>query len=301
MTTRSLAYPTPTFPRPALAALLLGASAIGFAPILVRLSEAGPISTAFWRVALAAPVLWLGVWLAQQGGHAVVRPLTRKDGLLLVAAGFFFAGDLVVWHLAIERTTIANATLLPNMAPVFVTIGAWLFFRQHITRTFMLGLLLAISGAALLIGQSFSLGGANFWGDVLALGTAVFYASYLLTTSHLRQNMAALRFMAWSGTFCALFLLPVALVSGETILPVTAVGWLLLLALALVAHVGGQGLIAYSLAALPATFSAVSLLWQPVMATLLAWLLLGEQLTPGQMLGGLVVLTGIMLARRGSS
>jgi len=301
MTTRSLSYPTPTFPRAALAALFLGASAIGLAPILVRLSEAGPISTAFWRVALAAPMLWLGVWLAQQGESEAARPFTRRDVVLLAAAGLFFAGDLVFWHMAIKRTTIANATLLPNMAPVFVTIGAWLFFRQRITRTFILGLLLAISGAALLIGQSFSLSGQNFLGDVLALGTAVFYASYLLTTSHLRQNMAALRFMAWSGTFCALFLLPVALISGETILPITAGGWLVLLVLALVAHVGGQGLIAYSLAALPATFSAVSLLWQPVMATLLAWVLLGERLAPGQLLGGMVVLTGIVLARRGST
>lgn len=301
MTTRSLFYPTTTFPRAALAALLVGASAIGFAPILVRWSETGPIATAFWRLAMAVPVLWLGVLLAKQQAAAPARPLTRRDVKLLGAAGFFFAGDLILWHLAIHYTSVANATLLPNMAPVFVTIGAWLLFRQRVTRTFLLGMLLAILGAALLIGQGFSLSADHVWGDVLALGTAVFYASYLLTTKHLRTHITALTFMAWSGTFCAVILLPASLLAGETLVPLTLAGWLVLLALALVSHVGGQGLIAYSLAALPATFSAVSLLWQPVMATILAWLLLGEALAPMQIAGGTVVLLGILVARHGSA
>lgn len=300
MTTPSLTYRPATFSRAALATLLLGASAIGFAPIFVRLSSVGPISTAFWRLALAVPVLWLGVLLARRQQPGMSRPLTGKEKKLLLAAGFFFAGDLIFWHLAINYTSIANATLLPNMAPVFVTFGAWLFFRQRVSRTFLAGLLLAVSGAALLIGQSFTLSRANLLGDVLALSTAVFYASYLLTTSHLRQHVAALTFMAWSGTVCALILLPAAWLSGELFWPPTAVAWLVLLALALVSHAGGQGLIAHALAALPATFSAVSLLWQPVMAALLAWLLLGEALSPLQITGGAVILSGIFIARRGS-
>jgi drug/metabolite transporter (DMT)-like permease len=206
-----------------------------------------------------------------------------------------------VWHLAINLTSVANATLLPNMAPVFVTLGAWLLWRQRVTGTFLVGLAVAILGAALLIGQSFSLSADNLLGDVLALCTAVFYASYILTTKQVRQNVPALTFMAWSGTVCALLLLPIALLSGETFLPISLVGWLVLLGLALLSHASGQGLIAYSLAALPATFSSVSLLWQPVMAALLAWLILGEVLAPLQMAGGIVVLTGILIARKGSS
>lgn len=300
MTTQTLTKPTPTFPRTAFAALLLGASAIGFAPIFVRLSETGPISTAFWRVTLAVPVLWLGVFLAKQQADEAPRPLTKRDYKLLAAAGAFFAGDLIVWHLAIHYTSVANATLLPNMAPVFVTMGAWLLWRQRVTRTFIAGLILAIMGAALLIGQSFSLSADNLLGDLLGLCTAVFYASYILTTKQVRQNVPALTFMAWSGTVCALILLPAALLSGEPFLPFSLIGWLVLLGLALVSHTGGQGLIAYSLAALPATFSSVSLLWQPVMAALLAWLILGEALAPLQIAGGIVVLTGIMIARKGS-
>jgi drug/metabolite transporter (DMT)-like permease len=84
-------------------------------------------------------------------------------------------------------------------------------------------------------------------------------------------------------------------------LPVSAFGWWMLVGLALISHAAGQGLIAYALAHLPAAFSSVSLLSQPVMAALLAWVLLSEGLMPLQILGGLIVLAGIYLARRGSS
>jgi drug/metabolite transporter (DMT)-like permease len=83
-------------------------------------------------------------------------------------------------------------------------------------------------------------------------------------------------------------------------LPASALGWTFLAGLALVSHAGGQGLIAYALAHLPAAFSSVGLLFQPVMAALFAWWLLSESLVPLQVAGGLVVLAGIYLARRGS-
>ena len=84
-------------------------------------------------------------------------------------------------------------------------------------------------------------------------------------------------------------------------LPASAYGWWVLAGLALVSHAAGQGLIAYALASLPAAFSSVSLLFQPVVAALFAWVLLSESLVPLQVVGGLVVLLGIYLARRGSS
>jgi len=93
----------------------------------------------------------------------------------------------------------------------------------------------------------------------------------------------------------------VAIASGEALAPQSAAGWLKLLGLAWISHCAGQGLIAYSLAHLPAAFSSVSLLFQPVMAAVFAWIVLSEPLAPLQMLGGAVVLAGIYLARRGSS
>jgi drug/metabolite transporter (DMT)-like permease len=283
---------------PALAALLLGATCIALSPIFVRVSEAGPTATAFWRVALAVPVLW-GLYLVKP--KARTRRYSGKWPLLL-AAGFAFAGDLGFWHTSIKLTSVANSTLLANLASLFVTLAAWIFLRQRPGALFLAGLAAALAGVALLVHTSLGFSGTGLIGDALGVVTAMFYAGYILAVKGLRdRGETTLHLMAVTSTITALFLLPAALASGEEILPVTAFGWWMLVGLALISHAAGQGLIAYALAHLPAAFSSVSLLFQPVMAALFAWVLLAEALVPLQVLGGAIVLVGIYLARRGSS
>ena len=282
---------------PAAAALLLGATCIALSPIFVRLSEAGPTASAFWRVALAVPVLWI-LYLGKAKPGA--RRYSGKWPLLL-AAGFAFAGDLGFWHTSIKLTSVANSTLLANLASIFVTLAAWIFLRQRPTRVFLAGLAAALLGVALLLHTSLEFSSTGLAGDALGVVTAMFYAGYILAVKGLRdRGETTLHLMAVTTTITAIFLFPVALASGEQMLPLSAFGWWMLIGLALVSHAAGQGLIAYALASLPAAFSSVSLLVQPVMAALFAWLLLSEALAPLQMLGGVIVLAGIYLARRGS-
>jgi drug/metabolite transporter (DMT)-like permease len=280
---------------PALAALLTGATCIALSPILVRLADVGPSASAFWRVALAAPLLWP---LARFGAQARPR---RASWPMLLAAGVAFAGDLGFWHWSIRFTSVANSTLLANLASLFVTAAMWLFWRSRPSGTFLLGLALALGGVAILVGTSLSFSATALVGDALGVITAIFYAGYLLAVKELRDRGAqTLEVMAVTTTVTALLLLPVALGSGEAFLPQSARGWLTLGALAWISHCAGQGLIAYSLAHLPAAFSSVSLLFQPVMAALFGWLLLGEALAPLQIAGGAIVLAGIYTARRGA-
>ena len=282
---------------PALAALLFGATCIALSPIFVRLSEAGPTATAFWRVALAVPVLWL---FALSGKPARRRYSGRW--LLLVAAGFAFAGDLAFWHLAIKFTSVANSTLLANLASIFVTLAAWMFLRQRPSGLFLAGLAVALAGVALLVRTSVGFSQTGLLGDAFGVVTAMFYAGYIFAVKGLRdRGETTLYLMAITSTITAMFLAPAALASGEQLFPASAYGWGVLLGLALVSHAAGQGLIAYALAHLPAAFSSVSLLLQPVMAALFAWVLLQEALVPLQIAGGFAVLAGIYLARRGSS
>lgn len=282
---------------PALGALLAGATFIALSPIFVRLSEAGPTATAFWRVALAVPALWILCWLKPA---ARARRYSGKWPLLL-AAGLAFAGDLGFWHTSIKLTSVANSTLLANLASIFVTLAAWIFLRQRPTRVFLTGLGAALVGVALLVHTSLEFSPTGLAGDALGVVTAMFYAAYILAVKGLRdRGETTLHLMAVTSTVTALLLLPVALATGERMLPASASGWWILLGLALVSHAAGQGLIAYALAHLPAAFSSVSLLFQPVMAALFAWVLLAEPLVALQVVGGLVVLLGIYLARRGS-
>ena len=279
----------------AIAALLLGAAAIAFAPIFVRLSDTGPTASAFWRVALATLPLWL--WMRLTPRKEITTRLPWKP---LIIAGLCFAGDLGAWHVSIMYTSVANSTLEANFAPIFVTLGAWLLFRQRVSRLFLIALAVTLGGATLLVGPNFALGGRALLGDALGVLTAVFYAGYMLAIKSASERTSTAGIMAVSTSVAAMVLLPYALVTADVFLPQSASGWLVLIGLALVAHVGGQSLIAYGFAHLPASFSSVSLLLQPVLAAIYAWALLGEAVGPVQLLGGLVVLAGIYLAKRGS-
>jgi drug/metabolite transporter (DMT)-like permease len=137
-------------------------------------------------------------------------------------------------------------------------------------------------------------------GDALGLTTAMFYAGYILMVGRLRAEFSTATIMTWTGLVTGLALLPIALLSGEDVIPATAHGWVVLAALGVVSHAGGQSLIAFALAHLPPAFSSVSLLLQPAAAAILAWALLGEPLGPLQAAGAAIVLAGIFLARRGS-
>jgi len=277
----------------ALTALVLGAVGIAWAPIFVRYAVAdgvGPSAAAFWRLALAVPVAWL--WASRD-----LRTHTIRERLQLCLPGLFFAGDLAVWHWSIHWTSVANATLLANFQPVLVTLGGWLIFRRRFKGLFLVGMVLALAGAAVLVGAST---GGQLRGDLLGLLTAVFYASYFLSVGWLRERFSTPTILAHTVTAAAIILAPIAYLSGESLFGYSMAGWLDVIGLAAVSQIIGQGFVIYALAHLPAHFSAVTLLLQPAIAALLAWWLFLETPEPQQAVGGVVMLVGIVLARKGS-
>ena len=288
--------------RIAILALFVGAVTIAFAPILVRLSEVGPSSTGFHRFLLAIPLYWaiaatLPRTAAAEGSE---RPRSVRDFVLISMAGVYLAADVAVWHYSIEMTTVANSTLLANVAPVFVVLAGWLLFRTQVTGTYLIGLAAAMTGVFILSRASLSLSEDHFIGDLLGVLTAVFYAAYQMSVERLRKRFSTVTIMKYAIPASALIMLPVALASGDDLLPVTLAGWGFLIALAAGPQVFGQGLIAWALAHLPVAFASVSLLVQPVTAALVAWALFGEKIGVQQAVGGVIVLAGITLARRGS-
>ncbi len=277
----------------ALIALLAGATCIGTSALFVKVSETGPVSTAFWRVFLALPFLWAWAWMDQRRS----APAHSSPRGLLLVAGFFFAGDLAVWHWSIVLTSVANAVLLANLAPIFVTLAAWLWWRKKPAAMFVAGLAAALIGVMLMIGGDIpNSSGRALLGDALGVVTAMFYAGYQLTVTRLRGSVSTARIMAVSSVVTTVLLLPLAWLSGEIFFPATAAGWATVLGLALISQVAGQSLIAYAMAHLPATLSSVALLLQPVMAGLFAWILLGETLGAVAFAGAVLVLIGIRIA-----
>ncbi|MEE2948055.1 MAG: DMT family transporter [Verrucomicrobiota bacterium] len=283
-------------------ALVCGALAIGFAPVFAAFALKpeyggfGPAAIGFYRVFFALPFLWL-LLLSTPNKAEQPKRTCRPTGMLALA-GFFFAVDLVSWHWSINYTTVANATLLANFAPLWVMLWAGRLFGERITPRFLGALGLAFVGAAVLMNASFRLSTMQLFGDALSLLTAISYGSYMLTVKKLREICSPQEIMAWSGLFAVPLMLATALASGETMGTTQLNGWLVLLGLALISHFAGQGLIAYAFGHLPAALTSLNLLLQPVFAAALGWVLLDQVLGEQQLLGAAIVLGALFAANR---
>lgn len=271
-------------------ALILGACAIGFVPNLVRLADTGPAAAGFWRMALSLPLLL--PMMLRDGKGLTLRPSSAS-----LMAGLFFAGDLAFWHYGIRYTSVANATVLANLSPVVVTAVAWFAFRERPGRIFIAGLALALAGAWTMAAGARAGHAGALLGDLLSLTTAFWYALYFIAMRRARQGEGASRAMFWSSMATAPVMLAVAVALGEPLTPASTAGWLACIGLAL-AHVAGQGSIAWALGRLPASIASVVVLAQPVVAAIVAYFLFHEILTPLQMLGGVITLAGVVIAQR---
>ena len=275
-------------------ALVLGAGALALGGVFLRHSELPPTASAVYRVALAIPVFFLLDRLSARGEAPGIPAIPVR----LVLVGFIFSGNLALYHWSMTLTTLANANLLANLAPIFVVLGARLFLGKRFKPGFLVGMLCALAGAFVLIGHRLDFGSRHMAGNLLGLLSAVFYGAYLLAVSLVRAQHRTMTVMAWSSVGTLIVLLPLTLARGESLVPQTLHGVLMLVALALVSHVGGQGLIAYALARLPAALSSITLLVQPVIATVLGGWLFHEYLSPVEFAGAVVILAGIVIARR---
>ena len=288
----------------AIIALLLGGICIGTSPIFVRLSETGPVASAFWRVFLVLPLFYFamvrGKSRHQHAGWKLSSESKRRIHKIILWSGFFFAADLAFWHWSLQYTTVANANLLSNLMPVVVALGAFFIFKETLSRLFFVGLALSICGAGFLAGGSFSANPERLFGDGLGVITALFYGAYILTIGLLRRDVDTATIMFWTGVVAAILLVPLTLLMGDVIIPESLYGWAVLFGLAFVGQFMGQGLITFGLANLPSAFGAITLLIQPIVSASIAWPLFGEALGFYEFLGGLIILSGIVLARLGT-
>jgi len=275
----------------ALAALVFGAVAMGASVLFVRWADVGPYASAFWRVLLALPFLF--VWMRLENRSAA---WPRLDWTVLVA-GLMFTGDLFFWHLAILGTTVANATFLATTAPIWVALGAGIVLSEAVTGRILIGLALCLAGGFALLGESYGFAPQRLPGDLYGVATAFFFGAYVLAVRAARASHGAAEVMFVSTAVTAVCLFAIALAFEPRILPQSPRGVGALMALALISQVGGQGLVAVALGTLPATFSALVIFLEAVAAASFGWLLLNEPLGIVQALGGVLILFGIYVAR----
>jgi drug/metabolite transporter (DMT)-like permease len=267
--------------------LAIGILCISFSPILVKLADASPIVSAFYRMLLA----WL--ILAPYCLLKVKLKLSLKDLLPALIGGVVFAGDIAVWNMSLMTTSATISTLVANLAPVWVGLMSYLLFKRKSGLLFWAGTLIAIAGMVVLVGFTNILHLQINLGLILAFVASLLYAIYILITKDILQRIDTLTFMFWSMLASCVFLLIICGFQHANLLHYVASTWYYFIAMGLICQLIGWITINYAIMHLAATKVAITLLLQTVIAGFLATMLLNEKLAIKEIAGSVIVLAGI--------
>lgn len=271
---------------------------VSFGAILVRLAAAPPLAVSFYRVAIASLVL---LPFAAGDARRSWPALGRRRILLLVTAGLALALHFATWIASLSYTTVASSVLLVNTAPLFAIVLSRIFLHERPSRTVLLAIPVAITGAALIAFGDWTGSPGSLLGNGLAVAGAVAVALYQVIGRGLRDALPLNAYVLGVWGTAALALAGLARGFGVLLGGYPKRTWLVFVALALVPTIGGHGLVNKSLRSLSAPTVGLFLLGEPVIASLLAWLLFTEVPGPWTLAGGAIVLAalGVVLARRG--
>ncbi|MHC5859408.1 DMT family transporter [Nostoc sp.] len=229
------------------------------------------------------------------------KPFTKQEVWLLLAMGTSAGTYLLLWAWALSQTSVANVALLSNLNSLFVALAGYFLFGRRFDRRFVIGLVIALGGAIAFELNKVQFATDQILGDALALLTAVFMATCMLLIERLRTRFSTATIMLWRCGVTTMFLLPVLPFLENRLFPYSWTGWFFIIFQALFCQVLGQGLLAYSLSRISSGVVAVTLLLEPVLASIFAWFIFSEQVGLFDWAIFAVVLVGIYLAQSSQS
>ena len=266
---------------------------LGSSGIFVKISESSPSVIAFYRSLLALPFLYF--WMKYEERHGSYSiDWNKRNIFFLFLGGLCFALDMAIWNWSLSYTSVANATLMANTAPVFVVIFGIFFLGVKIKLSFIFTLLLALIGVFLVVlpGEE-----SMVFGDSLGIGAAIFYAGYILSIKDLTNVLRPAKTLFLVTVVTTLCLFPISFIEAGH-LGINIGELSILLAYAIFSQTIAQGMITSGISKVSAHLSSLVLLMQPVAAAFYGWFLLQEMLSPLQIFGGFIVLVAIYLATK---
>lgn len=272
------------------AILTLGVAAASLSPILIRYaSGADALAISFWRCAAGAAVL---LPFARRG----LAGMSRAAFKLPVIAGVFLAVHFATWISSLDYTSVASSVVLVSTTPIFVALTLTLVWRQKMPSAVWTGIVLGLVGTALIGGADF--GGSSLKGDVLALAGGAAAAGYVLAGRRARQDLGILEYAVVTYGVAAVLLAPACVLLDAPFAGYDARTWWAIAGLIAGPQLLGHTMINFALAEIDATTVSMSVMAEPVVATILAFVLFSE--TPSALVypGGVLILAGIYLVTR---
>jgi drug/metabolite transporter (DMT)-like permease len=251
---------------------------------------------AFYRMFFAIPFLFIFNYAVNK---RFSFKLNNKSTILYTAfASLAFTTDLTLWHFSMTITSVSNATIIVNSAPIFVAILSFIIFKEKLSKGFLLSFLITYIGIIGLIYFSNNYSNGKFLGDFLCLVAAFFYGVYLLIIAKLGKEKS-LNIIFYTTFFCCIFSIIPMIIEGGNIFPASSFEWINLILLAFLCQFGGQYFITHAIGKISASSGSIGLLMQPITATILAVIIFTDQekLNAIQVIFVLVAMFGIYLAR----
>ncbi len=277
--------------------LFFGVLATSVSSTLVRLAqaEAQSLAIAAWRLTLATVML---APFALSTRRVELRSFSRRERQLLLASGAFLAVHFATWILSLALTSVAASVVLVAMSPLFVGLIAHFLFHEWLSRETILGLLLALSGSAIITAGDFGGGAHQLQGDALALTGALAVTGYFLIGRVLCARISLLGYVFPVYGTAAVVLLLWAWAAGVPLTGFRPFTWLWLALLALFPQIIGHSSLNWSLGHLSATYVSLAVLGEPIGSTILAWVVLDEAPAVTAVVGGVLILAGLVIAGR---
>lgn len=269
-------------------ALLTGIICISIFPILVKWTPVSGLSSAFYRMAIATALALPYVLLRKK----LEKPDTKILWVILLC-GICFGSDIAVWNISIQKSTATQATLLANLAPVWVGLAMYLFMPDKPTRNFWIGAFFAILGMVILVGFDTFYNLSFDIGFGFAMLSGLFYAAYILMSKYALNQMAPISFMVYSMAVSSVFLGIICLLLDQPFQGFSNTVWGVLFVQGILCQLIAWSLISFATQKMEANRVSLSLLSQVIFTSFLAWLLLDEKITVQMVIGGLIILIGI--------
>lgn len=275
--------------------LVAGVLAVSSAAVLIRLADVPALAMASWRTGVAALLFLPLAWAMHR--KALLGMGGRTWGLLTLS-GLGLALHFAFWIASLGYTSVASSVVIVTANPLLVGVAAWLFLGERPGRKVWAGIGMALVGGLLLGWGDLRLGRRELLGDTLALLGAVAVAVYYLVGRGVRPRLPLLAYIGPVYGIAWVLLLGASLATGTPLLGFNQRSFVFLLLVALLPQVIGHTLLNWTLGRLPAVVVSAAVMAEPVVATGLAWVALGEAPPPTTLAGGTLILAGVWWAVR---
>jgi drug/metabolite transporter (DMT)-like permease len=271
--------------------LPIGIIAISTASIFIKLCDAPALIIATYRMVLSSLIL-----IPFASYHRVWKGWRRNEIGWLILSGFFLSLHFAFWIASLKYTSVASSVVLVSTNPIFVGIGAWLFLKEGFGLNLISGIILSVLGSLMISYGDMGLSKEALMGDGLALLGALTASGYLLVGRKMRKDQDLIAYIYPVYSTAGLVLILLSLIFQKPFSGYSVSTYLFLFLLALVPQLIGHTTFNWALKYLPTSMVAIALLGEPVGSTILAYLILGEALTPFKVMGGILIFAGILVA-----